>query len=291
MKTYYLENEKLSVEIASLGAQLCRVKRGTRDYLWNGNPAFWSWHSPLLFPFVGRLKNGVYRHKGISYPMKQHGFAREMNFELESQEPSEVWFVLHWDEDTFKMYPFQFILHVGYKLVNHQVQVMWRVENEGDETMYFAIGGHPAFYCPLNQEASRNDYFLEFDQPQITYHHINEEGLFLQDTYELPLKDNKYPILEDLFIDDALVIETHQTKQISLCTPDAKPYVTVTFDSPTVGVYSPDKIKAPFVCIEPWYGRCDNVDFDGELKDRQHEQQVASGGTYVAGYTMDFLQE
>lgn len=43
---------------------------------------------------------------------------------------------------------------------------------------------------------------------------------------------------------------------------------------------------APFVCLEPWIGRCDNVGFDGELKDKYGEQHLKAGETFQAGYTI-----
>lgn len=288
MIKYYLENDKLKLSVESHGAQLCSISSNTREYLWNGDPVYWGWHSPILFPFVGRLKNSEYLYRGKKYPMKQHGFARDMDFALEYKAEMEIWFRLTWTKETLKIYPFKFVLHIGYRLEDNKVSVVWKVENQGSETMYFAIGGHPGFYCPINTQDKQEDYYLEFDRTSIEYCHIDAEGLLQKDRYQLPLTDCRYQLTEDTFKKDALVIETNQTNKISLCTPDQKPYVTVTFDSPSVGIYSPDKIKAPFVCIEPWYGRCDNVDFEGELKDREHEQKLKAGEEFCVFYQMEF---
>lgn len=311
-RSYTLENELLKLTLNSLGAQLCSVTSADRDYLWNGDSKYWGWHSPILFPFVGRLKNDEYIYEGKKYPMTQHGFAREMLFALEKASPvnkyisedfqaslegisgkeqinHEIWFSLSWNEETLIRYPFHFVLHIGYRLEGNTVTVMWRVENRGnDKDMYFAIGGHPGFFCPLNEGEDPLQYLLEFDRQEIEYYSLNEKGLFLKESHSLPLTDGRYTLKENTFDQDALVIEPHKVRRISLCTPDKKPYVTMEFNSPSVGIYSQEKMRAPYLCIEPWYGRCDNADFNGELKDREHIQCLKAGEEFRAAYKMRF---
>lgn len=59
MCLYVLENDKLKIEISSHGAELFSVKRkaDSREYLWQGDPAFWGRRSPVLFPVVGKYKD------------------------------------------------------------------------------------------------------------------------------------------------------------------------------------------------------------------------------------------
>ncbi len=287
MKEFFLKNESLEIKVESLGAQLCSVKKGGREYLWCGDPAIWKWHSPILFPFVGRLKNFEYTFKGIKYQMPQHGFAREMEFELESQSNDEIWLNLCHNEETLKKYPFKFILHAGFKLDGNKIKAMWRVENKGDEDMYFSIGAHPAFNCPIAPNLSMYDCWIDFNSLHIDYFQINKDGLYLQEKHSLPLEDGKYKITEDTFANDVLIVKTEQTKKISLCSPDKRAYVTVSFDSPLVGVYSP-KSNAPYVCIEPWYGRCDAADFSGSLDKREYTQKLPPHGEFKAEYEMEF---
>lgn len=289
-KTYCLENDILKIQVDALGAQLCSVKSSTREYLWNGDPECWSWHSPILFPFVGRLKNGEYTHEGKTYPMTQHGFARELEFQLEGLKEKEIWFGLRWQEETLKRYPFHFVLHIGYRLEGNSVQVMWRVENrEENRRMYFAIGGHPGFRWPVEEGTDPLGYFIEFDRQEIEYYSIDSRGLLLKESHRLPLAEGRYQLQKDTFDKDALVIEPYRTQKISLCTPDKRPYVTMEFDSPSVGIYSQAGLRAPYLCIEPWYGRCDNADFEGELREREHEQCLEPGNEFKAGYRMTFF--
>ena len=41
-----------------------------------------------------------------------------------------------------------------------------------------------------------------------------------------------------------ILIEKNQAHQVSLCDPQKQPYLTVTFDAPLFGVWSPDKKQA-----------------------------------------------
>ena len=77
--TYTLKNENLTVIINSLGAEVVSVKdRNGRELWWNGDPAFWKGHSPILFPACGGLWNGKYSLNGKEYNMPKHGFAKGM---------------------------------------------------------------------------------------------------------------------------------------------------------------------------------------------------------------------
>lgn len=139
---YILENDTLRVEIESFGAEIKSVKRKAdgREYMWCGDPKYWGRTSPVLFPFVGAPKNKEYRYEGRTYPMGQHGFARDMEFTLEAQEGKSIWFVLSSTEETYAKYPFRFRLHIGYMLDENEVSVHWKVDNTDEKPMYFSTG-------------------------------------------------------------------------------------------------------------------------------------------------------
>ena len=80
MKT--LSNDKITLQIAEHGAELVSINVNNTEYLWQGDPKFWGRHSPVLFPIVGRVWNNQYHHEGITYELGQHGFARDMDFQL-----------------------------------------------------------------------------------------------------------------------------------------------------------------------------------------------------------------
>ncbi len=285
MALFQISNDKITVQVDSLGAELKSLKSvpDNREYMWHGDPAYWGRTSPVLFPIVGGLKNGVYRVDGREYPMGQHGFARDMEFQLKSQVASEIWFTLSSNEETLQKYPYPFLLELGYELTGRTVVVKWRVSNPAKDPIWFSIGGHPGFLCPIDPGTDQTQYKLVFDAKEQVVASCIEGGLLGKGKKTYRLRDGALPIAADLFDGDALVIEGDQAHSVALARPDGKPYLTVTFDAPLFGVWSPPKKKAPFVCIEPWYGRCDSVDFTGDFKDRAWGQQL-SEGVFEASY-------
>lgn len=305
MAKVYLENSKLIVALDTKGAELhsivgkkevgAEVER--REYLWGGDPKFWGRHAPVLFPFVGTQKDREITHEGKSYPMTQHGFARDKEFVLASKEEGKVWFQLNSDAETKKCYPFDFVLLIGYELLEDTIKVSYRVENPTDGTIYFAIGAHPAFYCPIKEGTRQEDYSFRFPKlSTLNYYGIQMESGLKQDReYQKTLiTEEEYgylPIDQGLFHGDALIIEQSGVQEVALCSPDKKPYVIVRFDAPLFGLWSPAGKSAPFVCIEPWYGRCDGVEFAGEIKDKEYINTLEKGEIFEKSYTMQFLGE
>lgn len=288
---YTLSNNEISIKVDSFGAELkslADINTGM-EYMWEGNPVYWKRTSPVLFPLVGSLKNGKYTFEGKEYPMSQHGFARDMEFEMTRCGEDEIHFTLLYNEETLLKYPFCFKLEIGYKLVERSVSVMWKVINLDNKKMYFSIGGHPAFKCPIDDKDRRSDYYLKFEgADKITSHRIIEAGL-VGDVYdEYELMDGVHPIKNDLFDKDALIIEESEINAVSLLNADKKVYLTVEFNAPLFGVWSPVKKDvnepAPFVCIEPWYGRCDSVEFAGTLEERQWGNELDVGKTFEVSY-------
>lgn len=282
-----IENEEMRVTINYFGAEICSVrKKDTNvEYMWNGDEAYWKRNAPVLFPFVGSLKNKEFIYENKAYPMGQHGFARDMEFSLVSNNGKEVWFSLSSDDSTYEKYPFAFTLEIGYVLNGNTVTVVWKVVNEDSKKMYFSIGGHPAFMCPLNEEGKQTDYYITFDNSEdLTYSKLSENGFVYKKDNLLSTNGGKLKISEHLFDEDALIVEGGQAHKVCLCKPEGTPYLTVEFDAPLFGLWSPAKKNAPFVCIEPWYGRCDSEDFHGTLEEREYGQLLGAGETFEKSY-------
>ena len=290
MGMYTIRNQELVIKVHSFGAELKSLKaRSTgREYLWQADPAYWKRTSPVLFPLVGNYINKEMHYRGKSYTMSQHGFARDREFTCIRQEEKEIWFRLEADEETKKSYPFAFVLEIGYELTESRtVKVTWKVTNQDDKEMYFSIGGHPAFYCPLNPGEKQTDYSIYLEgAKEITSRRIGEGGLATDTLVTYPLEESCLPIDAHLFDYDALVVENHQTQKVSLLDPGKHPYVTVSFDAPLFGLWSPPKKNAPFVCIEPWHGRCDHEKFEGALEEREWGNRLSPGEVFEAFYTI-----
>lgn len=289
MAEYSLKNAQLEICIHSLGAELFSIKEVAtgKEYMWDARPEYWKRTSPVLFPIVGSLNGGYYRYEGKEYPLSQHGFARDMEFELISQTSNELRFRLDATQETLIKYPFQFRLEVGYTLDEKKVTVSWKVMNQDDKEMYFSIGGHPAFLCPIHEGDKQTDYQILFDtKDMVVSSVVGDEGTLSEREKEYALDNGYLHITEDLFDKDALVIEKNQVHQVSLCDSKGQPYLTVCFEAPLFGIWSPPKKNAPFICIEPWYGRCDKENFEGELSQREWGNQLAPSETFNAEYTI-----
>lgn len=297
MAIYSLENTKLAILVDSFGAELKSLRSisGDLEYMWNGDPAYWNRTSPVLFPLVGRLNNDCFRYEGKVYPMRKHGFAMDQEFELLCQTEKELRFLLRSSEETRAEYPFDFTFEQGYRFdeaAENKLIVSWRVRNCGSRDMYFSIGGHPGFRCPVDGRGQQTDQKLLFDtKDKIVSGIVGKGSMLTKRTKEFALRDGMLDITEGLFDEDALILQQNQVHQVSLCDAGGNPYVTVGFDAPVVAIWAPAGKSAPFICIEPWYGRCDRENFTGELSQREYGNTLAPSGEFYAEYSITVLAE
>ena len=280
-----LENEELKIQVSDEGAELCSVydKRKDREALWTADPLYWARHAPVLFPFVGKVNGGYYTYEGKKYPMGQHGFARDRRFECVEMGESHVTHRLKSDEESWKVYPFDFVLEITHKIEGSCVTVEWKVENPGKKSMYVSIGGHPGF-CVTQQTGCT----LVFDgQESLERVSINLEAAAVDAEHPeiLKLDNGACSVDAHTFDKDALIFDHGQVKKVSLADTDGTNLVTMLCpDALSVGIWAPAGGEAPFICLEPWIGRCDNVGFDGELKDKFDVQSLEPGKSFRTAY-------
>lgn len=271
-----LENQQIMVHINSLGAELCslKLKQDKIEYLWQADPHYWGRHSPVLFPIVGRLVNDEYNIDEQIYHLTQHGFARDMEFEQIIQEDKHAAFRLQANEQTLLNYPSRFELVIGYTLQGNELIIEYKVTNSDDKIMYFSIGAHPGFRCPLQADECFEDYYLEFSQKETASKQLLEKGLLAKKTEIVLSNNNIIPLSYDLFKEDALVFKGLQSTSVTLKSRKSAKTVTVKFDGfPYHGIWSKPTGGAPFICIEPWYGIADTV---GETKGFSDKEGILS---------------
>ncbi|HSZ25493.1 MAG TPA: hypothetical protein VK766_07250, partial [Cytophagaceae bacterium] len=164
----FLSNSDLSISIKETGAELCSIldKKLNLEYLWQGDSSVWGRQSPVLFPIVGRLKENSFLFKGKKYSLPQHGFARDYAFKIIAKQTDKIVFSLDYTVETLEIFPFKFELQIGYQLSGRKLTVTYKVVNQDDQGLLFSIGAHPGFRCPLNEDESYEDYFLEFSRPE-----------------------------------------------------------------------------------------------------------------------------
>lgn len=282
--TYELKNDELTVTISSTGAELRRIKdnKTQKDYLWNGDSAYWGRVSPVLFPVVGNYYEHKSVYDGTTYTLGQHGFARDAEFTLVSQTETAICFRLTSSEETKRVYPFDFILEIGYELKEREVKVLWTVKNADDRTIYFSIGAHPAFLADLSAASLKFDTDEDLDIEYLD----TATGCLGDRTETVPLTDHVLPLTPELFDDDALILEDRQVTSVTLLDSDGNEQVEVAFDAPVLGIWSPAGKHAPFVCIEPWYGRSDRNGFHQQLTEREYGNALSVGEAFHASYAI-----
>lgn len=288
---FYLKNEALEAKICSKGAELTSLKKDGVEYMWKADPAYWGRTAPILFPFVGSLRGKQYRYQGKTYDMGQHGFARDMEFTLVSKTDTKLVMQLSETEETMEKYPFRFLLELSYELEGEDLKVGWHVKNMDEKTLHFSIGGHPAFNCPMEGKGKQSDYMLRFlkdGKPlqEIISAVIVEGGLVGEGILEFGLEDGYLAVTPELFDTNTIILEGGQTDEVSLFDPDGKEYLRVSFPMPIVGIWTPIEKNAPFLCIEPWCGRCDDADFAGELPKKRWSNALEPSEAFDASYTI-----
>ncbi|MEO5707592.1 MAG: aldose 1-epimerase family protein [Alteraurantiacibacter sp.] len=271
-------SECLTARIDPLGAELVSLcDSDGRELLTPADPARWTGHAPLLFPIVGRLNGDVLRLDGREYPMKQHGFARRLVWELVGAGEDAVTFVLRDSEETRAAYPFAFELAVLYALEDATLTVAVRVSNPGPEPLPMSFGWHPAFAWPLPFGQPRADHLIVFEReegPAITQ---LSDGLVVAEVPS-PLTGRTLALDDALFANDALIWAPVTSQKVTYGASDG-PHLRVSFpDTPFLGVWS--QPGAGFVCIEPWHGHADPDGFLGDFHDKPGVISVGPGADW-----------
>ena len=298
MSVVQIKNDQIAIEVNTHGAELVRLTGNAsgREYLYDAQPHFWNRHSPVLFPIVGSLKDKEYRYEGKTYTLGQHGFARDSEFRLIEEKKDRLCFELKESEESLKNYPFRFALRCGFTLEENRLKVDWEVENPDDEKpLYFSIGAHPAFFCRVaGTKGETADRIIVGDDKagKFSYYQIGGGGLAVPEvTYEM---DADFPAVTKTFDNDALIIPCEKIHRLAFAEPDGTEYVRMTFDAPLLGIWTPVKAlddPAPFVCMEPWYGRCDREGFAGDFTEKDYVMKLAPGERFTAYYTVELPLE
>ncbi len=271
-----LKNDFLEIKVNSHGAELSSVKSAKtgKEYLWHGDSAFWGRRSPVLFPVVGKYKDLKSIYDGKEYSLPQHGFARDCDFTLIEKNDDFISFELTDSEETLAKYPFRFSLVCSFRLVHNKIIVSWDIKNTDDKDIYFSIGAHPAFNC------KKGETVLKMDGKDLEYSILNADGLFVPEKYKV---ENEFVLTDSVFDRDALILENSGVHSVSLI-ENGKEFITVNFEADIFGIWSPVKKNAPFVCIEPWYGRADRFDFDYDIKNREWGNKLDVNETFHKEY-------
>ena len=251
--------EELQVVINFAGAEVCSIKNPSGiEFIWQANKNVWPRHSPVLFPIVGKLKDGFFSFQNQQYELGQHGFARDNVFKLIEVDLSSCKFELASNEESKKHFPFDFVFQIRYSLFKNTLTTFYEVENPSEETIYFSVGAHPGFNCPILKSEKWEDYYIQFEENDY-YTTSLSKGLRTDEKTKLSLTNYQLNLSESLFDHDALVFENNQINEIALKSKVSDSQITLKCHNwPYFGIWSKSNSKE-FICLEPWHGIADGV--------------------------------
>ena len=265
-----LKNERITAKICERGAELKSLCRDGVEYIWEGKSEIWGFSAPIMFPICGGLKDDRFTHGGKTYTMQKHGYARFADFEVESATDTCAVLLHRSDEETKKVFPFDYEFRVRYSLEGDSLRVDYLVRNTGEETMYFNVGSHEGFYTPEGIE----DYDVIFPEREtldayVLYGNLvsNQRLPIIKDTCTLPLYDKYFTVdalvFKDLVSRSAMLRNRKTGRTVRIDFPNAKYFVIW------------HKPNAPYICLEPWDGVQDTVDADGDLTHKEGITAIA----------------
>ncbi|OLP67007.1 hypothetical protein BACPU_03660 [Bacillus pumilus] len=287
-----IENDQLLVQINKRGAEVREVlhKENGLHYMWSGDPTYWGRVSPVLFPIVGRLKNDQYLLGDDTYELTQHGFLRDVDFEVYEETENAVTFQYHSNGRHLAQYPYEFTARIRYELLQNGLTIGWEIDHSGEDEMYFSIGGHPAFRVPLVEGEQTEDYTVTLT-PSSKHESVQYELRHsLVREKEKGVQLEPIPLRAALFQHDAMIFS--EITRVSLSSQSGLGVEVDLSGFPFVGIWSPYNQEkgtmAPFVCIEPWYGIADMEGTNGQFQEKFGIQSLKKHETFQAAYTIFF---
>lgn len=289
---YTIANESLRITINDLGAQLWSIQTadGT-EYLWQGDPRYWSDRALNLFPQIGLCTGGKYTLHGKEYSLDIHGFVKDTVLEVAEQTDTRIVFAMTDSPETKAHYPAAFRYSITYALDGNRLNVRFQVENRDTDTIHFDIGGHPGFRVPLEEGLSYDDYRLQFTGADKVKRAMCTAGdcCMTGEIVDYPLVDGAIPLSHELFAERVLVL-TDMPHEVTLCAKGGRRQVTVSYPQMHyLGVWKWLATDAPYVCIEPWTGTSAQVGVVEEFSTDPKKIHLPAGETYTNDWSITIV--
>jgi len=281
-----LKNSILTVKISEKGAEIKSVVKDDVERMWQGGPETWNGSAPLLFPICGGLKDGKFIHKGKEYFLRKHGFMMGAMFEVESATDTKAVFFIKSNEETLKSYPFEFELRVIFTLDGASLKIEYKVDNISDETMYFSIGSHEAYYTPTGIER----YDVIFEEKETLRASVLSGDYLTYDKVTMLKNSSVYPLYEKYLTNDGLVFTDIKSRSVMLRNRITGRGVKIDFPFADYFLLW-HSFEAPFICLEPWAGIPDYIDSDYDITKKPGIISLEKGKTYLGEHTLTFFDE
>lgn len=270
-----IENEWIRAVVSTDGAEMQSIvqKSTGKELLWQGNPDIWRKRAPWLFPVIGQLKGGSFRHNGVEYAHPMHGFASASEFAVAMQAENSVTLALTASDETKQVYPWNFELRITYRAEGEALKIGCEVRCLDDEVMYFSFGAHPGFLCAPGD-------VLKFDGAEkLSCQRLSADThLLLPEVQTVPAE---FALREELFDNDAMLLRAPQGEGVTLRHADGSGVKFTYGNVPWVGVWTKARRGLNYVCVEPWYGVDDPVDATGDIAEKPDIVRLPAGETFA----------
>ena len=290
-----IKTTKASAVGSTTGGELISYKRNGQEYVWEGLPEYWPSHAPLLFPTVGSTIDGSVKFDGTAYPLPKHGFARKHEFRLLEETENKLVYELFDSPASHEVYPYKFRLLITHTISDEGFSTEYTVENVDSKPIWFCIGGHAGFRCPMKDGEKFSDYKLIFDtvENEDVIYTTNYGGGYIDAS--LPVTDklkntNEWDLNYDDYDVDVLLtkkLKSHSVKLVNRNTGKGIDFDFTGFKA--LGIWTPPKKHAPFVCIEPWNGLPAHLGETGNFEDKPYAIKRGVGEKYSVGYSMKVI--
>ena len=294
-----LKSDQLNVEFQTLGGALSSIKdKDDVEYLWQGDPTYWSGQAPVLFPICGSVRNDTVLYDNEDGSQKEgkiprHGLVRKKEFTLVEQTDNSVTFAIEDDEEMYANYPYHFRLEITYTVSGKTIRTQYKIYNkEAEKSMPYFIGGHPGFNCPLLDDEVYEDYYLEFEKPETCTvpKPFPETGMLdLKDRNSWLNNQKEIDLNYDFFSYDAVTLDELESRTVALRSRKHDKGLKLDFkEFPNLIVWSTLN-KGPFIALEPWSGLSTSIEEGDRLEDKKDVKIIKPSDFDQVGFDIEIL--
>lgn len=294
-----LKSDQLNVEFQTLGGALSSIKdKDDVEYLWQGDPNYWSGQAPVLFPICGSVRNDTVLYDKEDGSQKEgkiprHGLVRKKEFTLVEQTDNSVTFAIEDDEEMYANYPYHFRLEITYTVTGKTIRTQYKIYNkESEKSMPYFIGGHPGFNCPLLDDEVYEDYYLEFEKPETCTvpKPFPETGMLdLKDRNSWLNNQKEIDLNYDFFSYDAVTLDELESRTVALRSRKHDKGLKLDFkEFPNLIVWSTLN-KGPFIALEPWSGLSTSIEEGDRLEDKKDVKIIKPSDFDQVGFDIEIL--
>ncbi len=279
-----IKNGSVEAAINTRGAELTHLKKNGDEYIWEKDANSWKACAPVLFPMVSSVLNKQYTHKGKVYPLPQHGFARDCEFDVVEQSESCVVMRLVQNHLTSLVYPFSFDFSVSFALEGDKLNIDYIVKNtSADEEMYFNTGAHEGYKL---FSSTVDDHYIEFEKKEKLLQMVLTEPVWEGETHDFG-ESNVLELKDEYFAIDGIFFVGINSDHVTLRSKSSDKAVRVYFDCDNIGFWK--IMGAGYLCIEPWDGFCPYKGDSSELSEKRFIKTLPPKGEYKFYHGIEIL--